>query len=239
MDRQGLTLQDVDREYRDAIYRLETFRLRRNRVTGSTSAAISELSHDLSRHLQDNFFRHTEDLSSLGHAAVAIAEHAKQIISNIDPIKDARTLSTHILEPILEPPVFYNNYFVGECRSLLFGISLVDYVSDNPSGSQVPLIVRRCIEELDHHLDFQGLFRVSPNLGVVQQIIHAIEKDETIFSFEDYRDDPATIGGILKVSLLFLQKSEFGLNRFIDSYTFVNYLLQYSPSQFTIVLPIL
>jgi hypothetical protein len=130
---------------------------------------------------------------------VAISEYTKQAITDINPVDDATALPTSMTAPILEPQVFYDNYFVGECRSLLLGISLVDYISENPSGDQVPLIVLRCIEELDQHLDFQGLFRVSPNLAIVKKIIRAMEKNELEFSFDDYRDDPATISGILKV----------------------------------------
>lgn len=36
-------------------------------------------------------------------------------------------------------------------------------------------------------------------LATVQQLVHAIEKDEASFSFEDHHADPATVGGVLKV----------------------------------------
>lgn len=197
-------------------------------MTRTAASSISELCHELSSHLRgasfsillslyfssliyhvecaDVFGQYTDNLIDLGRAEIAIGEHAKHAIAEIDPIKDATSALAAFAEPVFEPPVYYVNYFVGECRSLLFGISLVDYVNAKPasSTSQIPLIVRRCIDEIEQRcLDFQGIYRISPKASIIQRVIHEIEKDEVAFSFKEY--DPPTIAAILKVMILSMQ----------------------------------
>lgn len=92
------------------------------------------------------------------------------------------------------------NAFVGECRNLLFGVSLTDYTAKHPR-QLVPLVVQRCIAEVDKMgLDVEGIYRISAKLATVQQLVHRIEKDEVSFEF-DAEEDPATIAGVLKLYL--------------------------------------
>lgn len=59
-------------------------------------------------------------------------------------------------------PQYYQNYGVGECRDLIFGVSLVDYATANSLGEgEIPKIVRICIKEIDDRgLDAEGIYRV-------------------------------------------------------------------------------
>jgi len=60
-------------------------------------------------------------------------------------------------------PILYHNFYVGECRDLIFGFSLQDYATarDLPEG-EIPKIVKICIEEVDRRgLDSEGIYRVS------------------------------------------------------------------------------
>jgi len=66
-------------------------------------------------------------------------------------------------------PIPYHNFYVGECRDLIFGFSLQDYATsrDLPEG-EIPKIVRICIEEADRRgLDSEGIYRVSSSHHVV------------------------------------------------------------------------
>ena len=70
----------------------------------------------------------------------------------------AQSLASSIPAPIL-----YHNFFVGECKDLIFGFSLQDYATarDLPEG-EIPKIVKVCIEEVDKRgLDAEGIYRVS------------------------------------------------------------------------------
>lgn len=69
------------------------------------------------------------------------------------------------------------------------------------SNQLVPLVVSRCIEEIDSHgLDFEGIYRISGKLSITQKLVQRMEKDEENFKF-DPLDDPATVAGVLKLYL--------------------------------------
>lgn len=60
-------------------------------------------------------------------------------------------------------PTLYHNFYVGECKDLIFGFSLQDYATarDLPEG-ELPKIVKICIEEVDKRgLEAEGIYRVS------------------------------------------------------------------------------
>jgi hypothetical protein len=60
-------------------------------------------------------------------------------------------------------PTPYYNFHVGECKDLIFGVSLVDYANAHGlSDSEIPRVVERCIDEIDRRgLDTEGIYRVS------------------------------------------------------------------------------
>lgn len=69
-------------------------------------------------------------------------------------------------------PILYHNFYVGECKDLIFGFSLQDYATarDLPEG-EIPKIVRICIEEVDRRgLDAEGIYRVSPPRDIVSLV---------------------------------------------------------------------
>jgi Rho GTPase-activating protein 12/27 len=56
----------------------------------------------------------------------------------------------------------YYNYHVGECKNLIFGVSLVDYANSRGlSEGEVPHVVDLCINEIDKRgLEVEGIYRV-------------------------------------------------------------------------------
>ena len=47
-------------------------------------------------------------------------------------------------------PHYYQNFVVGECRDLIFGVSLVDYATAKGlADGEVPKIVHLCIREVE------------------------------------------------------------------------------------------
>ena len=60
-------------------------------------------------------------------------------------------------------PHYYQHYAVGECRDLIFGVSLVDYATAKGlAEGEIPKIVRLCIKEVEERgLDAEGIYRVS------------------------------------------------------------------------------
>jgi len=84
-------------------------------------------------------------------------------------MKGVHTYIGQSLASSIPTPILYHNFYVGECKDLIFGFSLQDYATsrDLPEG-EIPKIVRICIEEVDKRgLDAEGVYRVSTSLNVV------------------------------------------------------------------------
>lgn len=87
-------------------------------------------------------------------------------MEKIAPERDSTAIAAAIprlLSAAVPKPVFYYNYNVGECRDLIFGVSLVDYATARglPEG-EVPKIIRICIQDIEQRgLDAEGIYRVS------------------------------------------------------------------------------
>ena len=73
------------------------------------------------------------------------------------------------LVSLISSPILYHNFYVGECRDLIFGFSLQDHAvaEDLPEG-ELPKIVRICIEEINKKgLNAKGIYQVSPSSYVI------------------------------------------------------------------------
>lgn len=109
------------------------------------------------------------------------------MVNKISPEDDAARFSASLPRDYSEPKVLYENAFLGPCRSLLFGVALTDYVASNapgrkdreggPAGHLVPLIVQRCIDEIDRRgARLEGIYRISGKMQSVTILVHEIEK---------------------------------------------------------------
>jgi len=87
------------------------------------------------------------------------------VIENISAENDFTVLSASLqrsLAPTIPRPIFYDNYYVGECPDLVFGRKLVDYATAQGSENNVPKILRVCIEEVNRRgIEVTGIYRVS------------------------------------------------------------------------------
>ncbi|KDE08751.1 hypothetical protein MVLG_01205 [Microbotryum lychnidis-dioicae p1A1 Lamole] len=191
--------EQADRDYRDGVFRLETLRLHRMRLQMSAQQFLKEYAIEYSATLKD-ICTSVPAIARLLRSGRDGADTPPPGALVIEPVADGEKFAMMLRAPVPDPPVYYVNYFVGECRSLLFGVSLTDYHSTNPTRL-VPLIVQKCIEAVDHSgLQIEGIYRISGKVATVQQIIHEIERDEESFAFRP-NDDPAMVGGVLKLYL--------------------------------------
>lgn len=99
------------------------------------------------------------------------------------------------------PPTLYENFYVGPCRSLIFGVSLNDYDYARGEGKQhgtPPRVIVKCIAELDKRaLEVEGIHRISGRQQAVQALVHRIEQDEEALEFSE-KDEVFTISAVLK-----------------------------------------
>lgn len=114
----------------------------------------------------------------------------KHVIEGIntapDPSLPVRLSRTETVEPVL-----YMNFWYGPSIPY-FGVPLLD---------SVPLIVERCIAEIDATgLEVEGIYRKSSTVSNLSSLVHEIERDEIAFTF-DRGHDAASIAGVLKLYL--------------------------------------
>ncbi|CEQ39215.1 SPOSA6832_00716, partial [Sporobolomyces salmonicolor] len=221
--------EQADRDYRSGIFQLETLRLQKLRVQSSARESLREFVAELASTLKTVLEQRVADQVSLGHSQVAIGEHVKPYVDRINAFQDAEDFFIGVRdEGPQEPPVYcasclssHVNAFVGECKSLLFGVGLQDYHANHPN-LLVPLVVHRwsvpgppnflayfsdrpalpfSIAKVEATgLDFEGIYRVPGKLATIQQFVHQMEKEESTFEFGQV-DDVAAVAGVLKRQL--------------------------------------
>lgn len=80
---------------------------------------------------------------------------------------------------ISSAPVLYENFYVGLCKSLIFGVSLSDYDYARGEGGdhgRPPMILEKCIATIEQRgLEAEGLYRISGRHASLQEIVQAIE----------------------------------------------------------------
>ena len=110
--------------------------------------------------------------SALFSTNLQLASHGAQQVEKVSTGRDMKGVRAYIAQSLalsIPSPILYHNFYVGECKDLIFGFSLQDYATarDLPEG-EVPKIVRICIEEVDRRgLYAEGIYRVSPSRHVV------------------------------------------------------------------------
>ncbi|GAA5885964.1 hypothetical protein JCM16303_003044 [Sporobolomyces ruberrimus] len=193
--------EEADRQYRASIFQLETLRLQKQRVQASARESLREFVTELALSVKSTLDQRVADQLSMGYAQVAIGDHIRPTVDRIEPYRDVENYFLAVRdEAPPDPPVYYINAFIGECRSLLFGVGLQDYCTNHP-GLTVPLIVQRCIAKVEESgLDFEGIYRVPGKLATIQQYVHRMEKEEETFQFGE-TDDVSAVAGVLKLYL--------------------------------------
>ncbi|KAL8280542.1 hypothetical protein RQP46_007190 [Phenoliferia psychrophenolica] len=193
--------EQADRDYRNGIFRLETLRLQRNRLNKAAAKSLEEFAGELSSKVKQALKLSIDARLKAGNQRVHTVQDLLPMVNLINPVADEDNFKAQLRNAAPpEPKVYYVNAFVGECRTLLFGVSLQDYLATHPERP-VPLIVQTCVKQIEETgLDCEGIYRIPGKLATVQQLVHAIEKNEDSFQF-DPREEPATVAGVLKLYL--------------------------------------
>ncbi|GAA94474.1 uncharacterized protein L969DRAFT_90967 [Mixia osmundae IAM 14324] len=194
--------EEADREYRKGVFQLETLRLNRDRVLRSSHDSLTQTVRELGEELHHQWLDFAYSQRAINVSRSATCDVLEQRVREIDPDADARLYADDTAADLVgSEPVCYENYFVGKCLSLIFGVGLTDYAAANP-GLLVPIVVQRCIAEIDcRGLSVEGIYRVSGSSSKVQEVVLEIERDERMFQFDPNAHDVFTICGVLKLYL--------------------------------------
>ncbi|CAO3593128.1 unnamed protein product [Absidia cylindrospora] len=198
-------IMDADHEYRNGIRQLE--RLRKQQING----AIQTM-----KHLEMAIINKAEVTQS-SLCGILNKEHhalANEIKTNelcqryaieINAEKDSAAFNNQYKKlPFRAPePLRYENYYLGQCKYILFGGSLTEYHLEH--DRTVPLLVKKCVEAVDTMgLHKEGIYRVSGRQSNIENLKHAFEQDEEMEIDRKY--DVFTIATVLKIYLRQLEE---------------------------------
>ncbi|KAI8080000.1 uncharacterized protein BX664DRAFT_342035 [Halteromyces radiatus] len=126
----------------------------------------------------------------------------QQSITSFQPQLDQHVFD-HLLSKDKYPmpsPIYYINHHVGECKDLIFGITLMEYTQLR--GRSPPLVVSRCIEAVERlgGLEKEGIYRVSGKQTTIERMKQEFERDEEAMTFGD-NEEVFCIASVLKIFL--------------------------------------
>ncbi|OZJ02709.1 hypothetical protein BZG36_03854 [Bifiguratus adelaidae] len=196
---------EADSDYRKAIQKLEDLRLIQASVmeTGlqMMDSSMTEKS-GRTKKSHENWIRSEMQLIGLQQQSTEAMSAWVDVMAptaDTDVFKERfRRARSHRLAPI-----YYRNYFSGDCKDMIFGIPLTDYARTHKRT--VPLIVLKCIHFVESMggLDREGLYRISGRQATTDKLKLDFERDEEglVFGENGVTDDVMAVANILKVYL--------------------------------------
>ncbi|GJE85915.1 RhoGAP-domain-containing protein [Phanerochaete sordida] len=209
--------ENADKEYRHGVHWLETLRLRRVSVLEGGYQGLEAFSYELSDTLRRILQRFSDELLTACAAQVQSCNQTRSYIDKIDPEKDTSLITEKIPSLVMRAApntVLYENFVVGDCRDLIFGINLVDYaISKNFADGDVPQIMQICTGEIENRgLEVEGIYKVPGEEELVQELQLAIERDGEAFKLAPSMDDVHAMSSMLKTYLLKLPEPVFQMS---------------------------
>ncbi|KAI0963113.1 hypothetical protein AcW1_000286 [Taiwanofungus camphoratus] len=206
--------EEADKDYRKGIHWLETLRLRRMKITESGYNSLESFIRESAETVKAALQKYSDNLIATAATQSQICDHGRRAVDKISSQKDSASIGSQIprlVSAAVPKPVYYYNYNVGECKDLIFGVSLVDYATARNLGEgEIPRIVRICIKEIEKRgLDAEGLYRVSGRHAAIQELQHKIERNEAAFTFNQTVDDVYAVSSLLKLYLRDLPEPVF------------------------------
>ncbi|OCF40236.1 hypothetical protein I317_05929 [Kwoniella heveanensis CBS 569] len=207
---------EADKAYRMGVFHLESLRLRREKLQQSAMTSLETFNDELGNKLRYSLESYVDAIHGTAATNAQATEVARAAIEGINTEQDIMLFRARLraINSMPTAPVPYENFYVGPCRSLIFGVSLTDYDFTRGEGSdhgRPPAIIEKAIQAIDERgLDSEGIYRVSGRHANVQKMIQGIELDEEKFRFNE-RDDVFSIGNILKQYLRELPEPVFPL----------------------------
>ncbi|KAH9853026.1 RhoGAP-domain-containing protein [Lenzites betulinus] len=205
---------EADKEYRKGVHFLETLRIRRVKILESGFKSLESFVRESAGTVKKVLEVYTDNLIAASATQSQLCEHGRRMVDKISPQRDSTAITLAIprlLAAVTPRPTYYYNYTVGECRDLIFGVTLVDYATARslPEG-EIPKIVRICIQDIEQRgLDSEGIYRVSGRHASVQELQHKIERNEAAFQFNPTTDDVYSVSSFLKMYLRELPEPVF------------------------------
>lgn len=204
--------EEADKAYRKAVFDLETMRMRRHKTIMAAKSSVLEARRELYLTCQAVWLQAERSVQTFANAQLSFSLHAEDILrGSLDHLDTEIKKLDQRIPSVEAERVPYINFYFGECKDLIFGVSLTDYAFSRaqqapphlgPPKAEAPIIVQKCIRFVEERaLDQPGIYRTSAKHTAIQNLAHALERDEERFQFDATNDDPSTVAGVLKLYL--------------------------------------
>ncbi|CAO3594059.1 unnamed protein product [Absidia cylindrospora] len=195
-------IHDTDHDYRQGVRYLEHLR----------KAQIETMNHAM-KNVEVVFLDKAEatrsvltNILNMEHAALlreaSLTQGNKVRVESIDPQLDVSMFRTEYQNKHFTKPeqIYYENYYNGAYKDVLFGSSLDEYAMDHQRT--VPLVVSKCINAVEQMggLKKEGIYRISGRQTNVDMLKTEFEKNEETFQPQAHYD-VFTIANVLKIYL--------------------------------------
>lgn len=196
--------EEADKAYRTGVFHLESLRLRREKLQQSAITSLGQFNDELNATLLVTL----RAFAHVSHGTAVTLGQTTDVVfkcfRGVDLTRDTQLFRSRLPVVSRYPPMLYENFYVGQCRSLIFGFRLTDYdFARGESGNHgaPPLIVEKCIAWVDAvgH-DAEGIYRLSGRQATVRRLIPDIERNEEAFRFTQ-EDDVYSVAVVLKAYL--------------------------------------
>lgn len=196
--------EEADKAYRTGVFHLETLRLRREKLQQSAITSLGQFNDELNATL----FVTLRAFANVSHGTAATLAQSTDVVFNsfrgVNLGRDTQLFKSRLPVVSRYAPVLYENFYVGPCRSLIFGFRLTDYDftrGESANSGLPPMIVEKCIAWVDAMgPDAEGIYRMSGRQATVKRLIQRIEQNEEAFYFTP-DDDVYSVGVVFKTYL--------------------------------------
>ncbi|CAO3631470.1 unnamed protein product [Cunninghamella blakesleeana] len=198
-------IAESDQEYRKGIRTLERLRKEQVIAAGQTMKQLEIAIMDKAEVTFSALSGILEKEKFVLQSELKVNDICQQYTSNINSDNDYKSFNNYYKKlPFRTPePIQYSNFYMGPCRYILFGGSLIEYSTD--FNRNVPLLVTKCIESVDNMgLQKEGIYRVSGRQSNIEALKHAFEENEEMEIDKKY--DVFTIATVLKIYLRELEE---------------------------------
>ncbi|CAO0799417.1 unnamed protein product [Mucor circinelloides] len=205
-------ISDSDHEYRQGIRILEFLRKKQVETAAHAMRHVEAIllgKSDAVKAVMVTLCKHEEDTLM---SQVDLAKRSLDVVHRMDGKKDTDQflLEYEKLGFIKPKPIYYDNFYYGRCKEILFGSNLNEYATEHQRT--VPLLVTKCIEavEVQGGLEKEGIYRISGRQSSIDQLKNEFERDEEAVELES--KDVFIIAAVLKVYLRELKQPLFNLS---------------------------
>ncbi|KAG8831371.1 hypothetical protein FRC17_003252 [Serendipita sp. 399] len=196
--------EEADKEYRKGVHEMETLRLRREKILEAGYNSLETLVLETSELMIKIVERYADNLTATNATGSQVSTGLHGLAHQIHPSQDLqhlRQLTSKTLAAAIPKPILYQNFQVGECKDMIFGISLVDYASSRGlRDHELPKIVSLCVADIEARgLRTEGVYRLTLTA----------ERSEVDFYIDRSKDDVHTVAALLKLYLRELPEPVF------------------------------